>query len=67
MILQNIQKLCDQHETNISKVERELGFSNGCIRKWENSSPSVSKLGEVARRFGVTVDELLSDADEISK
>lgn len=44
----------------------ELGVSPQAVSKWENNSscPDISLLTEIARFFGVTVDELLSSEEE---
>lgn len=45
----------------MTDLERTLGFGNGLIGKWENSSPSISRLKLVADYFCVPVDALLED------
>lgn len=45
-------------------LEKELGFGNGTIGKWQKASPSVDKLKKVADWFGVTLDELLATNDK---
>ena len=47
----------------ISQLEKELGFSNGSISKWEKVSPSVDKVQKIAKYFGVTTDYLLGLSD----
>lgn len=59
MILENIKRLCKEHNTRIFAVERALGIGNGVIGKWANSSPRVDTLKLVADYFGVPVDDLL--------
>jgi transcriptional regulator with XRE-family HTH domain len=59
-IVANIKLLCDRHETSIPKLEKELGFGRGTIYKWDANDPGVDKVQRVARRFGVSVDFLLS-------
>lgn len=44
----------------IKELERNLGFSNGSIAKWEKSFPSVDKVMKVADYFGVTAEFLLT-------
>lgn len=62
MIYENIVALCKKNNTNISKLEREVGLSNMTIRRWEHSSPNVDNLKRVADYFGVTIDELFGEA-----
>lgn len=60
MIFDNISRLCKERGISVARLERELGFGNGIIGKWANSSPTVEKLKKVADYFGVTVDSLLT-------
>lgn len=56
MILKKILKLAEKNNISISCLEKTLGFGNGTIKKWGESSPSVDKLKKVADYFGVSVD-----------
>lgn len=40
-----------------------MGFGNGTISRWDNSSPTVANLKKVADYFGVTMEELLSQEE----
>jgi len=62
LVLANITALCKGRNISVSKLEQSTGLSNGVIRKWGVSSPTVDNLKRVADFFGVTVDDLLSDA-----
>ena len=64
MLLKNITRLCDQRGISIAKLERETGISNGTIGRWGTSSPSVDNVRKVADFFGVTIDDLISNAPE---
>lgn len=59
MNLDRIQALCAAEGSNLSRLERECGFSNAAIRRWENGSPSAENLQKVADHYGVSVDYLL--------
>lgn len=63
MIFDNIQALCVEHGTNVSELERKLGFANATIRNWDKSDPRTSNLKKVADYFGVTLDSLISDGE----
>lgn len=58
-MLENIQNLCKERGIPISRLEKELGFSNGSIYKWDKTSPSVDKVIKVASFFNVTIEEIL--------
>lgn len=62
-LLQKVRYLCEQRKTNVSTLEKELGFGNGTIRKWAKAYPSADKLKKIANYFGVTVDYLLNEDD----
>lgn len=59
MMIEKIKQLCEERNSNLSKLERACGFANSTIRRWENSSPSAENLKKVADYFDVSVDYLL--------
>lgn len=48
MIYDNIRTICEKKNISIKQVERELGFSNSSICKWNECEPSVWKVQKVA-------------------
>jgi transcriptional regulator with XRE-family HTH domain len=58
-MLTRIQELCREKGTSVSKLEKELGFSNGSMYKWDTNSPSVDRVQKVADHFGVPIDYLV--------
>ena len=61
MLYEKIQEICNSKGITVSGLEKDLGFSNSTIRKWQNSSPSIENLKKVADYFGVTVDYFLEE------
>lgn len=61
LLLERIKLLCEKNETNIGKLEKELGFGSGTIYKWSTVVPSVTNLKKVADYFHVSIDELIRD------
>lgn len=59
MVIEAIRKLCEEHGTNITKLERTCGLANATIRRWDTNSPNAENLAKVADHFGVSVDFLL--------
>jgi transcriptional regulator with XRE-family HTH domain len=59
LLVEQVQKLCDSKGINIANLQKELGFSNGTIYRWDKSLPSVDKLQKVADYFNVSTDYLL--------
>jgi transcriptional regulator with XRE-family HTH domain len=58
-IYENIQVLCQKNNLLISHLEKKLSFSNGSIRRWNESSPSTDKLQKVADYFKISIDHLI--------
>ena len=58
-----VKNLSDDQEIAISRLEQELGFGNGTIRKWAKTIPSGDRLQKVADYFHVSVDYLLGRED----
>lgn len=64
LIYDNIRAICEKKGFSIKQVERDLGFSNSSICKWNECEPSVWKVQKVADYLGVTMEYLLSDQKE---
>lgn len=62
-ILERIQLLCKEGNTNPSNLEVELGFGKGTLYKWNKSSPNTDKLSAVADYFDVSIDWLLGKTE----
>ena len=62
MIVERIQSLCEEANTTLAQLEKELNFGNGTIRRWNDSSPSMVRVLKVANYFEVSVDYLLRKA-----
>ena len=58
-----IKMLCKQNGTNITALERELGFAKGSICKWENHEPSYERVKMIADRFHVSVEYIKNGED----
>lgn len=61
--VERVRDLCKEQKTSITKLETQLGFSNGYIGKWSKrpSSPPYEKLASIAQALGVTVEELTGE------
>jgi len=58
-IVNRIKVIAKLKKTNISNIEKELGFSNGSIGKWDLNSPSCNKIIKLANYLNVSTDYLL--------
>lgn len=65
-LVERIKELCQNVNITTSQLERELGFSNGLISRWDKSSPSVDKIVDVAQYFHVSLDFLLGFSENES-
>lgn len=66
MLYENIVTLCKERNISVARLEREVGLGNATIRNWKWSSPSVDKVRDVAKFFGVTVDSLVDGTPDAS-
>lgn len=64
-LVENIKRLCKEHGTNISNLEKTLSFGNGTISRWVRSDPSLSKVDDIAHYFNITLDEVVGYQYEI--
>ena len=58
-IYENIKEIADHKGLSIKKVEALAGLSDGIIRKWGTSSPSVDNLIKVSKALKVSVNRLI--------
>ena len=58
-VFDRIEQLRKTQNLSQGKLEKELGFSNGSISKWRNSTPTYERLQKVADYFGVSVEYLM--------
>lgn len=60
-MVDKIRELCKKNGTSIYKLEKQLGFGNGVIGRWDTSIPSYERLTAVATALGVPVTELTGE------
>lgn len=46
------------------RLEKELGFSNGSVSKWKNSTPTMERMQKLADYFGVSISYLVTGNEE---
>lgn len=63
MVLKKIMDLCAKRGISVYRLENDLKFANGTIRKWSKAKPRSDMLKAVADYFSVTVDELLKEEE----
>lgn len=65
-LYEEIKMLSEQQKISIRKLEENLGYGNGTIRRWDRQTPGVDKLEKVADYFNVSVDYLLGREEKTS-
>lgn len=66
-IYERIESLRKSKGLSQGKLEKQLGFSNGSISKWKNSTPKVERLQKLADFFGVSVEYLMAGKEDEQK
>lgn len=64
-IYERIEQLRKAQKISQGKLEKELGFSNGSVSKWKNSTPTPERLQKIADYFNVTVDYLMTGKNNV--
>lgn len=64
MILKRIEELANKEGITIAALEKKLGFGNGTIRGWKDSSPTVEKLKKVADYFKMPMEYFLEEKEQ---
>lgn len=65
-LYERIETLRKLEHISQGKLEALLGFSNGSISKWKNSTPTMERLSVLANHFGVSVDFLFGNTDNVT-
>lgn len=63
-VYERIESLRKSRNISQGKLEKELGFSNGSVSKWKNSTPTPERLQKIAEYFGVSVDYLMTGEEK---
>lgn len=61
MLFDNIKALCEKKGISVWRLEKDLGFSNRSISKWNDSEPGIRKVQKVADYLGVPIEALLKN------
>lgn len=59
-LLDRVKSLCKKKGITQSKLEKEIGISNGATSKWAKSTPSAEVLQKLSEYFGVSVEYLMT-------
>lgn len=58
--VERVKAICKDRNIPISKLEKDLGFSNGYIRQLRKGMFPADRLGAIARYLGVTPGYLMT-------
>lgn len=63
-LVKRIDALCKQRNTTLTAIERECGLGISSIRKWDDHSPSLTKVMAVADALDVSVSDLIGEQEK---
>lgn len=67
MFYENVQELCKQHKTNITRMTKEIGLSNAAAASWKKGSvPKLDTVRKIADYFGVSWESLLDHSATVT-
>lgn len=62
--VERVKKLCKKNKIPISKLERDLGFSNGYIGQLRKGVFPDDRLAKIADYFGVSIEYLMTGEEK---
>lgn len=62
-IKEKVMLLGEMRGLSLAEIERRAGIGNSTICKWHKISPTVDKVVKVAKVLGVTINDIVNDAD----
>lgn len=65
--VERVKKICKERKIPVSKLERDLGFSNGYIGQLRKGVLPDDRLKKISEYFGVSLDYLATGDDSVSK
>lgn len=58
-MIESIRTLCKSKNITPTKLEEELGFSQGLISRWKDKTPNLDRIIDIANYFHVSLDEVV--------
>ena len=58
-MIETIRELCKKNNITPTKLEEELGFSQGLISRWKDKTPNIDRIIDIADYFHVSLDEVV--------
>lgn len=66
-LLDRVKILCKEKSVSQTKMEKDIGISNGASSKWKNSSPSMEILQKLSNYFEVSIEYLMTGQNKPDK
>lgn len=68
IVAERVEKMCKMRGITVSQMQKEVGLSNGYIRKLRlGQTPSIDKISMLADYFGVTSEFLTGAVSSFNK
>ncbi|NBI84348.1 XRE family transcriptional regulator [Clostridiaceae bacterium] len=64
MFYSNFLNLCNKKGISPSAAAVEMGFQKSVVTRWKKSTPTEANRRRIAQYFGVSVEELMKNAEE---
>ena len=62
--VERVKKLCKEQRIPISKLEKDLGYSNGYIGQLRKGTFPADRLKEIAEYLGVSIEYLMTGVEK---
>ena len=59
-MVDRLEALCIQRKTNFSKLEKNLGFANGSLKKSDPAKIGADRVKKLADYFGVSMEYIMT-------
>ena len=60
-IYKKVQEACKEKGISVLSLENKLGYSRGSIFKWDNHSPSIKRVIEVAKELDKPIEYFIGN------
>nr|WP_302596981.1 hypothetical protein [uncultured Cellulosilyticum sp.] len=62
-LVERIQLICAERDTNFAEIERSADLKTNTIRRWKDSLPNIANAAKVAKTLRVSLDWLCGLSD----
>lgn len=65
--VERVKQICKERKIPISKLEKDLGFSNGYISQLRKGTFPTDRIAKISEYLKVSIDYLLTGEEQLSK